>query len=1093
MRLAPRAVSLVLGVFGAWLVGGIILPRAEVRGQADTPAGALSSVTPADSLLSHVIETTDSLRRAGAGDSALALLEPILAELESAADSLRFARLLAHKGRMLRRLGRAREAEPILRAAVARAEANRDSLLLCDALLQLGNTLDALGRDPRAIPVYQRLIAAAEASGDTANVARAHLYLGRRAQASGDVEQARQRLQAAHSTFQRLGLEGDELISAFMLAVVRARSGDLAGARAMWLETSEMARRLEDQIMEAGSLTNLGRVESAVGDPGVAVQLWLRAEALYRHEGRFQAAVHATVNAANALALLGRYGFADSLLDAQLHVARDQGYRDLEVDLIMAWGGMEKRRGQNGVAAELYREALSLLGDMDLVERELNALLGLSAAVAARGSTEAALRLLQRQAEPLRQRVSPQNQIELDLHTARHELALERATTALRRLVRVERLAQRGRYLRYRIEALPMSAEAYESLGQADSALVCLQRAARIWEAERSVPRDAEWREQRGALAARVFTQTADLALRHPTSEPEEERTRAAFELLQRFKARTLLERMTGPSATGDSLLQVPAPVRLARLQDAVLRDDEILLDAFVGPEVSFLFAVTRERCRAQRLPGLASGLGSKIELWAQLLTTPPARTVDLPGRAPEAPMNATTRASLGHLRELLFAGIADLLAGKTRVIFAPDGALNRLALSALVTPVDGYEVVRVPSATALTLVRLRDGASPRPRTQRVLAMAGTTTPDGADLAGAAREVRALAARFKHVEARIVGAPQPISERELSEFDVLHLAAHTTVDDQQPWRSGILLAGAGDSALRSDAAAAAPPSLRAARISEMRLSARLAVLSGCESAHGRLLSGEGGLGLTSAFLSAGVPAVVATLWPVDDAMTAHLMARLYDHLGRGATAAAALRSAQLDLQRSARTSHPFYWAGFVLVGNGDLSVELQLRASWRQRVAAAVGLMLALGAAWSVWRWRRGARPAWMVPAAAALVALLLIYGPGEESAVRSGILRGDSATEFAASAQLEPGVPATRFTWSAVGGADAYDVVLLSVDLEEVARHPAGTETSLQLAFDRVRHDNSGLLWRVQAYRRGDALRNSRIAPLPLPAPARD
>jgi hypothetical protein len=133
-------------------------------------------------------------------------------------------------------------------------------------------------------------------------------------------------------------------------------------------------------------------------------------------------------------------------------------------------------------------------------------------------------------------------------------------------------------------------------------------------------------------------------------------------------------------------------------------------------------------------------------------------------------------------------------------------------------------------------------------------------------------------------------------------------------------------------------------------------------------------------------------------------------------------------------------------------------------------------------------------RPAWMVPAAAALVTLLLIYGPGEESAVRSGILRGDSSPEFAASAHIEPGVPAMlRFTWSVVAGADAYDVVFLSVDLEEVARHTAGPETSLQLALARVPHDNSGLLWRVQAYRRGDPLQSSRVAPLPLPGPARD
>jgi hypothetical protein len=89
------------------------------------------------------------------------------------------------------------------------------------------------------------------------------------------------------------------------------------------------------------------------------------------------------------------------------------------------------------------------------------------------------------------------------------------------------------------------------------------------------------------------------------------------------------------------------------------------------------------------------------------------------------------------------------------------------------------------------------------------------------------------------------------------------------------------------------------------------------------------------LGLTSAFLSAGVSSVVATLWPVDDVVTADLMDAFYTGLADGKTVASALRGAQLRIRADKKTRHPFYWAGFVVVGDGDVSVliERQQRTS----------------------------------------------------------------------------------------------------------------------------------------------------------------
>ena len=91
----------------------------------------------------------------------------------------------------------------------------------------------------------------------------------------------------------------------------------------------------------------------------------------------------------------------------------------------------------------------------------------------------------------------------------------------------------------------------------------------------------------------------------------------------------------------------------------------------------------------------------------------------------------------------------------------------------------------------------------------------------------------------------------------------------------------------------------------------------LVVLSGCETQTGELYAGEGLMGLTRAFLVSGARAVVATQWPVG-AATAFLMEEFYVRLAAGDDPSTSLRAAQLELRTDPETTHPFYWAGFVL-------------------------------------------------------------------------------------------------------------------------------------------------------------------------------
>ena len=116
--------------------------------------------------------------------------------------------------------------------------------------------------------------------------------------------------------------------------------------------------------------------------------------------------------------------------------------------------------------------------------------------------------------------------------------------------------------------------------------------------------------------------------------------------------------------------------------------------------------------------------------------------------------------------------------------------------------------------------------------------------------------------------------------------------------------------------------------LEAWELMQLDLKAELAVLSACETARGRYGAGEGMIGLTWALFVAGVPTTVVSQWKVESASTRDLMVNFHRGLGSPpglgktkATKTEALRQAALKVMNNPETTHPFYWAGFVLVGD----------------------------------------------------------------------------------------------------------------------------------------------------------------------------
>ncbi len=141
---------------------------------------------------------------------------------------------------------------------------------------------------------------------------------------------------------------------------------------------------------------------------------------------------------------------------------------------------------------------------------------------------------------------------------------------------------------------------------------------------------------------------------------------------------------------------------------------------------------------------------------------------------------------------------------------------------------------------------------------------------------------------------------------------VLHLATHAFADSDEKVESQIFFSTSDQQG-----------NVKQSQLYFMRIPADLVVLSACQTAIGKYLPGEGVMSFARAFTAAGAKSVVASLWAVNDQSTATIMINFYKHLKKGLRKDEALRLAKLDYLESVdpQYQHPYYWAGFIAVGD----------------------------------------------------------------------------------------------------------------------------------------------------------------------------
>jgi CHAT domain-containing protein len=339
-------------------------------------------------------------------------------------------------------------------------------------------------------------------------------------------------------------------------------------------------------------------------------------------------------------------------------------------------------------------------------------------------------------------------------------------------------------------------------------------------------------------------------------------------------------------------------PVSLAELR-ALLPDRRTLLVEFAALDQAIaIFTVERGADGEPKL-GMQRVKVDRDEFTKRVAAYRDA----LASRDPEYRMEAQ------KLYRMLLAPIAAQLTGKTSVTIVPDGPLWNLPFHSLVDPEGRHAIERFAISYAPSLTVLRVEARQRPRSRTLLAVGA---PRG-DLPNAAAEARELGRLYGAGSTVLTGAEATEARwRELApRSGILHLATHGVLNNSNPLFSYLELAGGGLIEARS--------------LLDLELKASLAVLSACETGRGELRDGEGVVGLAWAMMVAGVPSVVVSEWKVDSASTTELMLAFHRELRSAPvhSKAAALRMAAMGLMKRPEYRHPYYWAGFQLLGNGQ--------------------------------------------------------------------------------------------------------------------------------------------------------------------------
>jgi CHAT domain-containing protein/tetratricopeptide (TPR) repeat protein len=788
-----------------------------------------------------------------------------------------------------------RDSARYLNEALKAAEAAGDEELAANAGNNLGNVYRRRGQWDLALETYTKVLAVNEAAGRETQVAR---------------------------TLNNIGLTYQE-------------QGDFRASAEYYLRSLELKERVApDDVIS--TLGNIGSVYLLQGNHTQAIEYLDRALLLAEKAKDVRLMVGTLANTGRALIETGRYDDAEARLTRALALSEQAGLADRRGGSLSSLGHVYMERGRWDIAADYLSRARAVFEDIGDPLGKGRVLTSLARIEIERGRPEAGVRLAEQARDALAALGTPTALIDAEQIFGQALTELRRWDAAIATFERAIELTERGlslvagdaearlRYLESATAPYFGLAHAYASAGRPADALAAAERgrartlldmlAAGLPGADELSPAD---RERQVELTAAMVALNERIATEGSRARAGAARDRALSADIDRLR-RSRDEFYLGLDARHPRLrfARGAAPVPHVDEIAAALPPRSALVEFVVGPRTVWVLALVPRANQAPRLVARPAGL-------------PPAKLLALAGEFSRqvASRDLAFAANARGLYDALFGPVDAELTGVDHLVVVPHAGLWQVPFQALQTPrrrhlIEEHAIGYAPSASALKQLDLR--RRPRAARPRVVAFGDprAAASGGAALPNAAREAREVAAVYG--TGTVVAVDAEATERRFRELapgaDIIHVATHGVLDNTSPLFSYVMLAGTGGRRSATDGR------LEGHEVINMPLGAELVVLSACETARGRIASGEGVVGLSWALFAAGASTAAVSQWPVDSASTTELMAAFHRErrqlTARSAPAptAQALRAAQLRLLARPESRHPFYWAGFVVIG-----------------------------------------------------------------------------------------------------------------------------------------------------------------------------
>lgn len=443
-------------------------------------------------------------------------------------------------------------------------------------------------------------------------------------------------------------------------------------------------------------------------------------------------------------------------------------------------------------------------------------------------------------------------------------------------------------------------------------------------EDDRELVGDLErWRDRRNELTGLLnrfggqplLNQDSEVVAKESLQESERDRLAADLREAEKQLSRGIERLQVRNSAYAEDLSLQP---NLPGFDPAQLDEVTTLVEYYICRDQLLAFVVDRQHGPRVVVDGLVSLKNLKRLLTKFRLNL--SGIVNLVGRDMSgatgqiAALDQNIRAVLAGLFDGLVAPLLGEIKTAGRLVVVPHGVLHYLPFHALYNAAsrkylleEWDEISYLPSSSLLELCNRR-GSRHSEKTSALVAgysSRGELPFCLAEVSSVSQLLRESGLESCQVFLEDAATPAEL-EMQAGQADLIHLASHARLRQDNPYFSALELAGG---------------ELTAQDIFNMELRASLVTLSACETGLGRLGGGDELLGLSRACLYAGASSLILSLWKVQDESVAYLFDSFYRRLLGGQRKAAALRNAQIELLHQEKYAHPFFWAPFTLTGH----------------------------------------------------------------------------------------------------------------------------------------------------------------------------